>query len=271
MLMQMQSKIDRVTVTPSEPRKVVVGIVNTLPAVVNAFRRTLLGMMKTPSMIQTRYSENGVGPIRYEKSKCHFEYRVDPVLYDKTLIDKLSGVPVDQHDAIREEFAGLDGRRCFFKNDDGGPAAFDFTIVHGDEGASPIHLFGDAVGSVLRRVRAFKLDLERLKIGGSGSGSGDELRVQMSSKDEDLVIIVRDEDDTLGNLVTTLMRSDQSEMVVEYEVPKPNERVVVFKLKTPDGAFGSSSALLERFIEAIQPRVIDELEAFDKEWAAALV
>jgi len=265
--MQMQSKIDRVTVTPSEPRKVVVGIVNTLPAVVNAFRRTLLGMMKTPSMIETRYSENGVGPILYEKSKCYFDNRVDPVMYEKTLVDKLSGVPADQHDAIREEFAGLDGRRCFFKNEDGGPAAFDFTIVHGDEGASPIHLFGDAVGSVLRRVRAFKLDLERLKSGGSG-----ELRVQMSSKDEDLVVIVRDEDDTLGNLVTTLMRRrDESEMVVEYEVPKPNERVVVFKLKTPDGAFGSSSELLERFIEAIQPRVIDELEAFDKEWAAALV
>lgn len=214
----MMNKINRVTVTSAsaaEPRKLVVSIVNTHPTVVNALRRTVHTMMKTPTMKNRTVAADSV---TYEKNKCYFD-------------------------------ADLDGQ-------------FNLTVHADDDERSPVNLFGGAIKSLTDRARAFKLELEGLMLRQQQQQQDDEqARVNIVSGGEDMcehMITVRDEDYTLGSLLTSLIDTIE----IKYEVPKPLEREVVFKLMTEVGGAG-----LYAFVNAIQARVIDELEAFDREWA----
>ena len=162
-------------------------------------------------------------------SLCYLRNRVDPQAFETAFAARLAATKDQKDPKIeREQFAALDGQRCFSKDAFGDPDAFFFELVS-ETRLPPSYLVRAAIEALSDKVKAFAKELRDLE---STRLTVDALDVQDAYQ-----LTLRDDDHTLGNLVQGLLyrrfvREQDSRVVsyLGYHKPHPLEHYIVFKV-----------------------------------------
>ena len=181
-------------------------------------------------------------------SNASYKFKMDNKEIEKKI--KESNMNSDQ---IRS-FKTLEAKRIYLKNDDGEPSIYDFTLENcGNYDNKTIMTYGFDILSLQLKDLAQSFN----------NNDKSKFNIQKANAKMDCFdITILDENDTVGNLLTTYLLNEKNVEYTSYKIPHPLHNKLLLRIKCKNNTIEEIMKIIDKTIK----NIVDLLNTMKTEW-----